>query len=369
MADVIRCGWETGLIGESGTVTTTGSGQVVLATATPTPRTGGYCLKCISSASYVDQQFYRIPLPSALGTVWFRAPVCFVNTGDVTGLSSNIYWRVVDGTNTAQVVFSVDASDNLIRAYRSSPSPANLLGVASAPLAPGASTWSNRVEIRVTIGSGTSGSLEVWLNDNRVMNVTGVNTQGASTSTIQALDLGVIHVANAAYISGNYAAFDDLAINDTAGSNSWTNARPGEGRIQAQLPNADNGVQQWTRGGTNTGTDSGQVGRVPFDMTSYVEAGSVGLADSYGIAAHTIPGVVQTVHLVAYGQLDTTGSGLVEGTLLSGHAGATLQTGAGVGLGTTPVVITLAKFETDPTTGAKFLQADVDNAKVGLTSA
>src|SRR5215467_14164301 len=51
MTSVAMCGWETGSINQIGNVTIATNGAVAVVTATPTPRSGSYCLKVSSGTN------------------------------------------------------------------------------------------------------------------------------------------------------------------------------------------------------------------------------------------------------------------------------------------------------------------------------
>jgi hypothetical protein len=80
---------------------------------------------------------------------------------------------------------------------------------------------------------------------------------------------------------------DDLAMNDTTGSadNSWC----GDGHIVMLSPNAAGDVAQLTRGGTNSGSDYGQVDEVPPNGdTDYLWHDTAGMYTLLGMSTYTL---------------------------------------------------------------------------------
>jgi hypothetical protein len=130
-----------------------------------------------------------------------------------------------------------------------------------------AGTW-HYVEVEVTIGTGTSGSFNVYVDNVLVLAVSGVNT--AQTGATTTNTIGLMGVCN-----GNFLEFDDLYVTDTF-------TRLGERRVETLAVTADTADKDWT---PSTGSvNYAMVDEIPVNSTDYVSASTVGDLDLYTIA-------------------------------------------------------------------------------------
>lgn len=106
----------------------------------------------------------------------------------------------------------------------------------------------------------TAGGVEVWINNSRVVNVTGANTKqfGSTSNNI----ISSITIATAT----NSASNDDYYILDTTGAAPW-NTRIGDARIVNLYPSADFGANS---GIPSTGTAHWSVIDDARDTTDYL---------------------------------------------------------------------------------------------------
>lgn len=107
-----------------------------------------------------------------------------------------------------------------------------LLGTSS-PIILTVGTW-HYIDIHFKLSTTTSGIVEIWIDNVRVMNVTGIITsyQGSATTLSN-----FINGATTGSFGSLAHAIDDLIINDTAGSRN--NGRVGDSRVTIQVPNSD----------------------------------------------------------------------------------------------------------------------------------
>lgn len=110
-----------------------------------------------------------------------------------------------------------------------------------------------------------------------------------ATSSTRSLSAGILTFN----IGGNLNAeaqttgewfFDDIAINDSAGS--FENSYPGVGELIILRPDGDSGTPQWTRGGTDSGANWSQLDETtPNDATDYVSSNTLDQVDNYTLSA------------------------------------------------------------------------------------
>lgn len=94
----------------------------------------------------------------------------------------------------------------------------------------------------------------------------------------------------------NTCYYDDVWVNDTTGTRNI--GYSGDVRIKAYIPNAAGDVTGMSRGGTDSGSNYGQVDeRPPNDVTDYVTAAGTSLYDLYNIPNTSGVDTVQAVTL------------------------------------------------------------------------
>jgi hypothetical protein len=213
--------------------------------------------------------------------------------------------------------------------------------------------------VRWQITSTTVGTVEVWVDDTRWLNLTGIDNTQTGNANIQYVRIGT---ASATFGSDGYEVFDDLAINDTAGS--INNGRIGDGRVVLLKPTGAGTSTELLRGGTDTGANWSQVNEVPVSMTQYAYEATAGKRDLYALA--NIPAGSWTVNaceVLAYALNSDAGAGSI---------GLTVKSGATTDEGSAQVLTTSAAFlrrlyETDPNTAAAWTNAAVDALEAGVT--
>lgn len=141
------------------------------------------------------------------------------------------------------------------------------------------------LEIDVTFGDATAGSVEVFLNDSSVLSLTGIDTR-----TTAGENCGFVGLK--ANTSGP-RVFDDLYILDDQGTDQTT--RIGPCIVETVFPDANGTTNNFTpsAGSNYQNVDEGDT---PDDDTTYNSSSTVTHKDLYGHAALT--GSIDTVYAV-----------------------------------------------------------------------
>lgn len=351
MTRLVTCGWETGDITELGSYSGNGAPESVV-TSVPTPRTPGtYCWKTVyGGISTTGARL--VTLPAAKTDVWVRFGL-FLH--GITPTSTD-FLQFIDSAGGYQGTVYWSPSDQLLRVYRGL-TGAPLLGTSVLQFS--ADQW-HTVEVRWQITSATVGIVELWVDDTRWLNLTGVDNTASAVLDVQRIRFGTFD--NGLSPGPAYMAFDDLAINDTVGS--INNGQIHDGRVVALRPSAAGSNTGQTRGGTDTGANWSQTSEVPTSMTQYVASSVVGTRDTYALA-NTPAGTwtVNAVEVLAYAQNSDSGVGSLGVTVKSG---ATTNEGTAQNLAISPQYFRQL-YETDPNTSAAWTVAAVDALEAGTT--
>ncbi len=355
MTRLLTCGYETGDINEAGISTIGANMTLTLVNTVPAPRAGAYCLKVAPTATQFGNGAYKtLSLGGAKTDVWLRFAFYAHGIASTAELGIAAWY---DSTGSIQSGLSYTGSDGLLRVYRGSVG-STILGAASTALAQDG--W-HVIEWRQQMTSATVGITEVWLDGNRVINFSGdnVNTTNVNVQTLLLGNLSTSAVINPA---GAYLAYDDIAVNDTAGT--LNNGRAGDGRVVLLSPNGAGSSTQWVRGGTDTGANFSQVSELPPSMAQYVGSPTVGNRDLYALQDLAV--AVQSINVVEavlLAQNSDAGGGSIAPTIRSG---ATTNESGSIGLSTSAAYV-IGRWETDPNTSAAWTAAGVNAAEVGAT--
>ena len=352
MTRLVTCGFETGDVNEAGVSVIGGSCTLTAVNSTPTPRAGSYCMKAATTISTFPATYKTFTLGAAKTDVWLRCAV-FLHGGTASTTDVFLFY-FADSGSTVQCSVTYSFVDNLLRAYRAT----NVL-LATASTAFPQDSW-HVIEVRVQILTATTGALEVWLDGNRVINFSG-DASNTATLNVQNVALGTTS-GTLAQATGVYLAFDDIAINDTAGT--VNNGRPGDGRVVLLTPNGAGSSTQLTRGGTDTGANYSQVNELPPSIAQYVGSPTVGQRDLYTMS--DIPIAVQSINVVealVLAQNSDAGGGSIAPTVKSS---ATINEATAIGLSTSPAYVG-SRWEVDPNTSAAWTVAAVNALEAGVT--
>jgi hypothetical protein len=340
MTRLVTTGWETGNPDEN----QTGAADAAwtCTTSSPVPKSPSvYALRATGGSAGKQWVF-----AAAKTDVYVRVRFYSVSITSIGSL-----FAFYDSAATLQVHMDWSTADNLLRVYRGS-GTTNLIGGPSTLPAP-INTW-HLLEMRWQATSATVGIIQVWLNGTLVINVSGVDNTATANVNVQRFEI------NAG--SGTGSGFDDLAINDTAGS--INNGQIGDGAVVLLKPTGAGSNTAQTRGGTDSGANWSQVDEVPASMTDYVFSATAATRDTY--ALQDLPAgswTVNTVEVVAYAQNSDAGAGSLGLTVKSG---ATTNEGTAQSLGTTAMFLR-QQYELDPNTTAAWTNANVNALEAGTT--
>lgn len=356
MSRLLTTGYETGDVNEAGASTTGANVTITAVSTSPVPRGGSYCLKIAASQASFNASYKTYALSALKTDIWARFAV-FIHSLGATG-----EWQIAqvqDSAASAQNSLSWDASSQVLRVRLGNFTSGALLGVSATTFPP--DTW-HVIDWRTQITSASAGVSEVWLDGNQVINFSGDNSNTAVVGT-QFLLLGSIAGTFNVGSSGGYLAYDDIGINDTAGT--VNNGRIGDGRVVLLSPTGAGSSTQLTRGGTDTGANWSQVSEVPPSMAQYVGSATLGQRDLYAMSDLGVtPSSINVVEAICLAQNSDAGGGNVAPTVKSG---STTSEGSPLGLSTSAGYV-VSRWETDPNTaGLAWTQTTVNAVEAGAT--
>lgn len=154
-----------------------------------------------------------------------------------------------------------------------------------------ANTW-YYIEVEFTI-SGSTGSMNVYLNGSSILSVSSQNTLGAGSGGVNIVQL-CSHFPTVVSGGANQLDFDDMYFTSTS-------TRLGERRVETLRPASDSSVQ-WTP--SSGGNNFSRVNEATVDGdTSYVSTSTVGFRDLYGVTPlSTTPTVIDAVNVVSFSE-------------------------------------------------------------------
>lgn len=193
----------------------------------------------------------------------------------INSLGVNAIMKLFDGP-TGQITLWPDAIGRLY-VTRGVSSNVNILGTSTKLLSTGIF---NYIELKVTIDP-TVGVIELRVNGEIWLNLTGQNTRAGTNSYANILTIGGSSQFN----------YDDLYCCDSSGSSN--NSFLGDVRIDTLYPNGAGTNTQFT---PSTGANYTCVDEASVNTTDYVSSSTVGQKDSYALTdlantATTIKGI------------------------------------------------------------------------------
>lgn len=211
-----------------------------------------------------------------------------------------------------------------------------------------ANTW-YYIEAKIVIGTGTSGSIIVNVNETETLNIPSVNTafdSGFAASRLQILANGTMR-------------FDDLYMADTTGS--YNNDFLGDVKIVSSIPDANGNTNNFT---PTAGQNYEAVDDVPTSTSDYVYSSTAGNIDDYSFLPVQETGNIYGVQVSANMQV------------IGGHArdirfrsdsnsNQTETASQTIGAGPTPFYQT-GIFERNPDGAAAWTDTTVNDAKFGV---
>lgn len=212
----------------------------------------------------------------------------------------------------------------------------------------------HRVEMSAKIDS-TTGTVEVRVDGQTVLNFTG-NTRNGGTSTN--IDTISFVCSEGFYSSSNAITIDDLYVCDNQGT--VNNTFLGDVQVQTIFPIAAGSTTQFTP--TGSASNYVNVNDVPDSSSTYNSSSTAGQRDTYAMGdlaagTGTIYGVQQVMHSfkTSYGNA----------TLKAAQkSGVTVSYGTAHSLSPSNAAY-LDLFETNPATSAPYTASDVDGLEAG----
>jgi hypothetical protein len=272
------------------------------------------------------------------------------------GGGGGILWALLDSPSSSDQVCVNLLGTGLLQLLRGNHS-GTVLGTTSSGLTAG--VWAY-VEVKVLI-STSAGTVDVHINGQSVLSLTGQNTQAASATTADTLILnGEFPGApfNGLAVQVDY---DDLYICDLR--QGINNNFLGDVSIQCLYPTANGTLNQFAvTGATNAWQACNDA--TPNDDTSYVETPGVGNTQEFAHAAITAS-TVFALQSVACARKTGTGTRSIAGTMrTSSLAGQ----GAGLFLSTSYACYCWP-WDTDPATGLAWTVAAANSSQFGVVVA
>lgn len=275
-------------------------------------------------------------MPATGGPVWMQAHI-FQPTPPSGG---RIFaWRL-GGTLQCEVRLQADLRVSFHRDF---------VNLATTPLPVMALNAWYFVQFRAVI-SNSVGSMQLWVNGQNVLSITGANTSNSGASSC---DQWAIY-------SNNGTRFDNVLVYDETGA--APNARTPETRIYTELANAAGATTEWT---PSAGSNFQNVDEQPNDGdTTYNSAASSPLTDLYAYPS-TVPAgaIVYAVGVEYDARKDDGGTNEVDALIRAG--GTTYAKGEVKGL-TTSYQRFKATWTTNPSTAAVWTPAEANAAQAGI---
>jgi hypothetical protein len=260
---------------------------VALVTASPAPRSGTYCCRCLigdptNTTTWTEFHAKKVFLHASKTEMWYALGVQAHHPTEAAAAGSCLLLVFHDAAGNANVLITLDAGT--LRAYYATAGGATpsfgqctLIGAASSAMSMDA--W-HLLEVRIVAATGATGNFELYLDGSSVISASSQRTAQTSANLASfALTTGGLQ--SIALMGANtWHAFDDVRYQDTAGS--VNNGRPGDEAIRLLVPTAAGDSADLSRGGTDSGANWSQVDEVPpGGGTDYVHSGTVGHTDLY----------------------------------------------------------------------------------------
>lgn len=180
----------------------------------------------------------------------------------VSALTANVQLLRINESGTVQLSVTLQADGSLV-CKRGDFTFGTTLGTSAAGLVLSGQHY--YLELKSLIAN-SGGTATVYLNGAAVITVTGVDTQDTGSATWNSVDYGGAP-------TGHTLTISDLYMND--GSGAANNDVWGDTRVDEHKPDADGGVEDWTR---SAGLDSFALldEAAPNDDTDYIESTTAG---------------------------------------------------------------------------------------------
>lgn len=363
MVRLLQCGWETGDASQLGMAQSVGSYAAPAAvSAAPTARSGTYCIKCTNNSSsftgWPNASKWTVMHASKTELYW--AFGLYRSDGELNTFPSRLSFAVFDTSGSVGLVLATE-DDGSVRLYVATagtgqPTAANMTLIGTSATSIPNSTWVN-VEVHATAATGATGAVEVKINGASVISATSQRTCQTSANFAGML-LQFMRLNATGASTSSYLAFDDLRVNDTTGSvnTGW----PGDEQILLLRPNAAGDSAQFTRGGSDSGTNYGQVDELPPSNADYVYSTTTGHIDLYNLSTTTVVSISAIEVLVQAYNVDGPGGSIN----LVTKTPAGQSDGSAQNLSGSPMYLRRV-LDTDPADSGTWTQAKLDALQIG----
>lgn len=365
MTRLLQCGWESGDAFQLGAPFGAGAFAAPTAVASsPAPRSGTYCLKCTNSNGGISgwANASRTTFAHASKTELYYAFGLYRSDSETNTKPSRVVFYTTDTVGNVNNMLTAE-DDGAMRAYfvttggaaPATSSGITLIGTASTTISN--NVWT-LIEVHIIASTTTGGTYEVKVNGTTVLTATSQRTC-QTNANFGGFGLQFVRGQAGGGATGSFTAFDDVRVNDTAGSvnNSW----PGDEQILMLIPNAAGDSTQFTRGGADSGVNYGQVDeRPPNSLTDYVYDTTVNNLDLYNLPTVTVTSISAVDVIMQAFTPD--GSG--------GTMHLVTKTGAGQSDGTAQPLTGVPRYlhrllELDPADSAAWSQTKINALQVG----
>jgi hypothetical protein len=244
---------------------------------------------------------------------------------------------------------------NGVSIYRGDPVAGNYTLIGSAITGLVSSGWAY-VEVKATIGTGTSGAVSVSVNGNRIVNLTGLNTSNDGTTAVNGVALGAYDGNGLGFT----ASYDNVYVLDTLGPGP-NNSVLGPTRVVTRIPVANATVAFTPLANANWQ----EVSDASMDANiSYNFSTSIPSTDTYSaFALPTTTSEIFAVQVKAAVRKDDAGNRVMTTAIVS--AGTT---NAGASVALSPNYVYIADiYPLDPHTGSSWTTPAVNASTFGYT--
>jgi len=268
-----------------------------------------------------------------------------------SGAVANTYLFVARSNTGIEATVTVEL-DGTVKVYRGD--KGTLLGnSASGVFTRNTWTW---LDIYYKMDT-TTGGVEVWIDNSRVVSVTGANTKqfGSTSNTI---------ISSVTIATAGTASNDDYYILDTTGAAPW-NTRLGDVRIANIVPSSD--VPGANSGTPSTGTAHwSTVDELPYNTTDYVYIpNSSGSLERFNkTSLPSLPNTILAIAPAVWAKKSDAGIANLHNILISNSSGYQVN-GNTVSI-TTGFVRYRDSYTTNPETSAQWTNANVANLQLGV---
>ncbi|XUU60637.1 hypothetical protein ACRAQ6_13920 [Erythrobacter sp. HA6-11] len=314
------------------------------------PRTGTHCYRY---ANGVTQRTTRRVFGAQLTEVFLGCAIYFhtlpttetSSSGQLTNGSGGwCLFSLRDQSNGDQCSIWL-GTDGALEARRRS----TILGRSDPVIGAGAY---QHIEVHAVAGTGTSGALEIRVDEATVLNLTGINT--ISTSNVEFSQWSFGPQTLCGYTTADFADFFcNDAVDDGSGCNTWI----GDCKSGWREPDADTAQADFTKSTGSVGFDL--LDDTPPNDATFIATSATSARSDFGLAAGPVnTSEILTTRPAVRAWKDDAGTAQVSPSMASGGVKATVSS--------QPIATAPAYYDSNvplnPDTGAPWTPAELDAA-------